>query len=80
MADYLNPGQSNYDGPASLTPSETTAPAAITCNPDATLAHVKRNGSAMVDRPDAQPLSPTFGHRDRNAETPVKIPDVLSRK
>lgn len=80
MSDFKNPGTNGFDGPSSLTSGETTAPAAITRNPDATLAHVKRNGSAMVDRPDAQPLSPTFGHRDRSAETPVKIPGVLSRK
>lgn len=77
MADY---GKNQYSGASSLTPGETTASAEITRTPDATLAHVKRKGSATADRPDVQPLSPTFGHRDRNAETPVKIPGVLSRK
>jgi hypothetical protein len=80
MADYLNPGQNNYDGPSSLTPGETTAPAAITRNHDATLAHVKRNGSAMADRPDAQPFAPAFGMRDRAADASIKVPKSTHRK
>lgn len=81
MTDNLNPGQNGFDGPSSITPGETTAPAAITRNPDATLAHVKRNGSAMVDRPDAQPLAPAFGMRDRTADDAViKVPKTTHRK
>lgn len=80
MSNFKNPGANGFDGPSSLTSGETTAPAAITRNPDATLARAKRVGSALQDRPDAQPLAPAFGMRDRTADASIKVPAFTSRK
>ena len=80
MSTFKNPGVNSFAGPSSLTPGQTTAPAAVTKTNDATLDHVKQNGAATEDKPDATPLAPAYGSRDRNAEPVAKVPNVLRRK
>ena len=61
MADFKNPGGMKYDGPASLTPQQTTAAASGLGKIDDVLARVQQEGMKRTDSVIASPIKSAMG-------------------